>query len=181
MKIYCCWIALYLYLVFPNKCHYNPFLLRAPIPMNSLLTLLRPLVITLPLSPHQGRCLCANVSMWSNCNLSSGPDYPNHRSSSKVLKYLKVWKYRSIALGRFNRKPVSKQSKLKRLQCCTVNWVPNCVSAQTHLCTLSLFSLCSSLLNMQWQRNVGPNCRSFIGSYCVKTIENDAFQLNNWL
>ena len=45
--------------------------------------------------------------------------------------------------------------------------------------TLSLCSSDSSLLNMQW--NVGPNCRSFIGSYCVKTIENDAFQLNNWL
>ena len=33
---------------------------------------------------------CANVSMWSNCNLSSGPDYPNHRSSSNFLKFLKV-------------------------------------------------------------------------------------------
>ena len=77
VEMYCCWIAWYLYLVFSNKCHYNPFLFRAPIPMNSLL---RPLVITLSLSPHQDRCLCANVSMWSNFNLSSGPDYPNHRS-----------------------------------------------------------------------------------------------------
>ena len=47
--MYCCWIAWYLYLVFSNKCHYNPFLFRAPIPMNSLL---QPLVITLSLSPH---------------------------------------------------------------------------------------------------------------------------------
>ena len=111
------------------------------------------LVISLSLSPHQGRCQCANVSMWSNCNLSSGPDYPNHRSSSNFLKFLKVqnadlWLAPTVAL-RVNQLTLMHLSHHEDLQILLLNY--------------------------------GRNCISFIESFCVKTIENDAFQPNNWL
>lgn len=54
---------------------------------------LSPPSFVITLSPHIGGAGAdhrANVSMWSNCNLSSGPDYHNHRSSSHFLKFLKV-------------------------------------------------------------------------------------------